>query len=293
MAPSVTDFLQKQNTRMTQAAEQLRRAKAEAQRKRSVLEEPLLQPEAGPSGETAKRRRIEGAEAFTTATSASQAQNPMAGFDVKQLPIQIVTELIIASFEAISQDRITQAIQEIRHHLPKSEDGTPVPPVPAADDLADENEELQIPQTEEATAEDEDMGTLADFELPEPDMLSEGSQMQSLFQLSIERICTGPKEHTEGIWAPMLIRLATRGQVAEEQKSSIREALYGLVQQNPEERCVKMSRLPRTSLTQHPRLDLARTWLSEEWLVLNPSEASSSEVRGHGRYRAPLADSIP
>lgn len=246
MTSAVTEFLQKQNMRMTNAADQLRRAKAEAQRKRSVLEEPLQQqqqPEAGPSGETAKRRRIEGAEAFTTATAAavSQSQNPMAGFDVKQLPLPIVTELIMASFQAISQERITQAIEDIRHHLPKAEEGPAAPPVPPADDLADENEELQIVQPDEAitTGEDADMGALDDFELPEPDLLSEGSQMQSLFQLSIERICTGPKENVEGIWAPMLIRLVTRGQVCEAQKASIREALYDVVRQKPEERCGK------------------------------------------------------
>lgn len=243
-ASSITEFLQKQNVRMMQAADSLRQAKAEAKRKQAALDEPaapLSLPVASSSGEQNKRRRVEGAEAFTSASAASQDENPLAGFDVTTLPVSIVAELIISSLQVIPEQKLTEAIGEIRRILPTSAGGVPTAAEAAEEELADENEELRITtigEDDTAAGEDEDMAGLEKFELPEPDLISDDSHLHMLFQVSIERICTGPKQQAEGVWAPMLVRLATRGTVGEEQKESIRAALFGLIQQNPGERYV-------------------------------------------------------
>lgn len=271
-----------------QAADELRRSKAEAQRKRSVTEvestNQMVAP--GTSGDQAKRRRVEGAEAFTSASAASQSENPLAGFDVTTLPVHLVAELIIANLQVTTESRLTEAIQEIRKILPTSAGGVASTAVEQAEEqeLADENEELKLARVDEAGAAadgDEDMGALEDFELPEPPMISDASHLKSLFQLTVERISTGPKQHAEGIWAPMLIRLATRGLVGDDQKHSIRETLFGLVQQTPSERSVVSVNLclPRPRADSNvDRLDLARSWLCEEWLALEPEKSSEPDV---------------
>jgi len=130
--PSITEFLHKQNTRMLVAAEESRRKKEEeATRKRNRIAEELhLDPSSladGPSD--GKKRRVGEApppaavqnmamssntatRSFATASKAASGNepNPLASFDVTNLPVTLVTELIIANLQVVSEAVLAVAI---------------------------------------------------------------------------------------------------------------------------------------------------------------------------------------
>lgn len=80
------------------------RKEAEASRKRQLISDEVEM--------SAKRRRIhnEDGASFRNAVLAAGDNNPLAGFDAKTLPLELVVELVIASFEALSDQRMFQVI---------------------------------------------------------------------------------------------------------------------------------------------------------------------------------------
>lgn len=120
----ITEFLHKQNTRMLVAAEESRRKKEEeATRKRNRITDELHIPGMDGQPEGKKRRLLDpalpnsasaAAMARGFAASAKKAiggePNPLASFDVTTLPVTLVTELIIANLQVVTEAALAGAI---------------------------------------------------------------------------------------------------------------------------------------------------------------------------------------
>lgn len=88
------------------ASDAQKRREIEASRKRQLASDEQLES-------SSKRRRLDpnGATGSSTASFlVNEKDNPLASFDVKTLDLQIVVDLVIASFEALSDERLVAAI---------------------------------------------------------------------------------------------------------------------------------------------------------------------------------------
>lgn len=113
----ITEFLHKQNTRMLVAAEEARQKKdEEATRKRERITDELS-ANVEPEGKKRKLDATSSAAATRNFASASAranvgdtAPNPLASFDVTTLPVTLVTELIIANLQVVTEATLAGAI---------------------------------------------------------------------------------------------------------------------------------------------------------------------------------------
>lgn len=130
-AASLTKALEAQQRRMEEAARAYQAEKeAEATRKRQRIDEELEgpkkikleHPQAAQvdSSQAQQGDRADG-EAFRNAsfrTTGGIERNPLAAFDVKTLPINLVIDLIIANLQALSEPDLQAAISSMRDNLP-------------------------------------------------------------------------------------------------------------------------------------------------------------------------------
>ncbi|KAJ1042382.1 hypothetical protein NDA11_002419 [Ustilago hordei] len=128
---SLQKALETQQRRMEEAAKKYQAEKeAEAKRKRERIDEELEAPkkiklehqQAGTSDGSANQQGDHAsAEAFRDAsvrTTGGVERNPLAAFDVKTLPINLVIELIVANLQALSESDLHSAIANMRANLP-------------------------------------------------------------------------------------------------------------------------------------------------------------------------------
>lgn len=102
-ATQITEFLARQSTRMEQAIIEARHQKEqEASRKRQALSDQI----AG----SAKRRRLDVAPG-ADARIFSASDNPLASFDASSLPLPVVIDVLVATFQTISEASLTSAIE--------------------------------------------------------------------------------------------------------------------------------------------------------------------------------------
>lgn len=120
-ATKINDFLPVQQQRMDVAAQLARQAReAEASRKRQLLADDIEQ--------ASKRQRLgEGtsrptAFAEAVARSGEMAAQPLATFDVKSLPVELVVELILASLITLTDDNFHEALQVRRREEARGND---------------------------------------------------------------------------------------------------------------------------------------------------------------------------
>ncbi|KAJ1025131.1 hypothetical protein NDA16_002637 [Ustilago loliicola] len=144
---SLQKALETQQRRMEEAARKYQAEKeAEAKRKRERIDEELEAPkkiklehqQAGTADSSADQQgdRASG-EAFRNAsvrTTGGVERNPLAAFDVKTLPINLVIDLIIANLQALSEHDLHSAIANMRANLPPdaSTSAQPQPPAGSA-----------------------------------------------------------------------------------------------------------------------------------------------------------------
>lgn len=80
-----------------------RRREMEASRKRQLASDEQVEL-------SSKRRRLDPEAIATASFLVNEKDNPLASFDVKTLDLQVVVDLVIASFEALSDERLVAAI---------------------------------------------------------------------------------------------------------------------------------------------------------------------------------------
>lgn len=141
---SLQKALETQQRRMEEAAKMYQADKeAEAKRKRERIDEELEAPkkvklehqQAG-AAESSSDQQVDRAsgEAFRNAsvrTTGGVERNPLAAFDVKTLPINLVIDLIIANLQALSEHDLQSAIANMRTNLPPDASTSAQPQPPA------------------------------------------------------------------------------------------------------------------------------------------------------------------
>jgi symplekin len=256
-APQITDFLHKQNSRMLQAAEVSRKRRDdEASKKRSRITDELNS--VATANASNKRRKLDptstkeglsASKTFALGSKQGEEANPLADFDVTTLPVALVTELIIANLQVVTDAALASAIDEIRKHLgADSSVSLPLDQTEAREGpvnpLAEEDEDLQLPRADES---DDEMEALPeeDYELPLPDLVSHDTH-NALFDSAISRIfstglsaSSSASEAEASLWIGLITRMAARHSKASDDPArpdTIRQALFTYIVQDPASR---------------------------------------------------------
>ncbi|PWN49146.1 hypothetical protein IE53DRAFT_160920 [Violaceomyces palustris] len=228
-ASMLAEALEKQKQRMEEAARvHIERKEAEMKRKREQTNENLAQSKrlkvsekplaisvpAAPaiaattatSGlETTKSappdaESLNGAVAFRDASLKDSPMNPLASFDVKTLPAQLVIDLIIANLQALSEADLQGAISRIRNNLDKGkvvEATTPQPPVQQTRTPALKQEALPSDAPPTATASTATLKAEPAIEDSVPDPLKMDIGEDDLAEIATPPRSPTPEEETE------------------------------------------------------------------------------------------------
>ena len=276
-APQITDFLQKQNTRMLQAAEEARKRRDEEASKKKTRITDELNFVATAAAAANKRRKLDPsikAEAETSSktfaiSKPGEEANPLANFDVTSLPVTLVTELIIANLQVVTDSVLATAIEEIRRHLPST--AAIATTTKATNGLVNpvihEEEDLQLVSVDaDSDTEMEPAIPLEAFELPLPGPLAPAAY-SALFDSAIGRIFslaqwTATANFDASVWTALVSRIAPKalaGVTDIAMQDTVRHSLSAYIMQDPSN-----------------RINLARSWLSEEWLERDPNVTEES-----------------
>lgn len=253
---------------MLQAADEAKRKRDdEASRKRSRITDELNSVANLASTAANKRRKIDSAAAKETASQtftigSSQSaddMNPLASFDVTSLPIALVTELIIANLQVVTESALANAINEIRRHLPTDNAGKEAAALAktgAYDPLADQGDDELRFDVEDDEDEAEASMPLESFELPLPEPISAATSNALLSQAMARLRGTGAllTSNLAGLaceWVTIVSRIVTKGFGAPNAAADlVRQAIFEYIGQDP---------LARSKT--------ALLWLSEEWFL--------------------------
>lgn len=109
----INDFLASQSARMEQAIFDARQQKdQEASRKRQTMSDQIAS--------SAKRRRLDSTPG-SDAQIFSAPDNPLSTFDATTLPLPVVIDVLVATFQTINDTSLSSAI-EVRKTFPKGRD---------------------------------------------------------------------------------------------------------------------------------------------------------------------------
>lgn len=244
--------------------------------KRPRISEPASNDLEAPSAPPAPAQAISGSKPALSATEPSADQMALAfqratsdaalaNFDVTQLPLEVVVDLIIANFQAISEASLEEAVARTRANLAQSSSSTP----------------SKSKEEEGENTGPEPVAVLEHFELAPPSALPP-SQATELMKSMVVRMSNigmdevAARPHTEDgsvasapidpfLWSSLISRLAVRGLYTPlppnagqdeiqrrdrmlQYADQLRGMMIRMVLENPE-----------------PRLEMAGRWLLEEW----------------------------
>jgi symplekin len=261
------------------------------------------------------------ADLFTLTEDATLRQ-----FDVKLLPVDIVNTISGVLLQHVNQQAMDEAIEAVKAryaHLQKLQQPTPVPLVPMAgptgiDDEDDYDPEYELSadaHTTPATAQVlEELAQpaidLGPFELPKPPPLT-GAEVSILSQQAVNRVfdivttldTTGDtvtrqklglnrlaaSTNDRDAWVTMMTRLATRA-------PTDLEADDALKTEDKDHEPPTLATTIRQTLYMYilesfrPRLNIAISWLTEEWYA--DKLASPSSTPNYNHWTLKLMDSL-